>query len=66
MVPVWLHQALMNYLKGLPCGDFLPKYQNFSLGMGVSLSKTKKSAESAASAEKENCLVAEVSGVDKE
>ena len=51
-----LHQALTNYLKWFPCGDFLSKGQKIGHGNGAISIQDKKNA----AAEKEgNCLEAE-------
>ena len=61
-VPVWLHQALTGYFKGLPCGTCNSKFQKSALEIALSKSEAKKSVEDAAADEESKCLAAEAAG----
>ena len=65
VVQVWIHQALMCYLKGFPCGDFNWRGQKLALGVGLSQPKANESAEDASSEEEKKYLVAEADGEGK-
>ena len=59
---VWIHQALMGYFKGFPCGIFNLKGQKWVLRMALSKSKAKKAAKDAAAEKERKCLASEAAG----
>ena len=61
-VPVWLHQALTDFLQGLPCGTYNKKGQKMALEMALSKSEANKAAEDAAAEEERKCLAEEAVG----
>ena len=62
MVPVWIHQALTVYLKGLTCGTCNYKGKKIALGVWIYQYEANKAAEYASAEEESKFLVAEAAG----